>query len=222
MPVRLMLYDLDGTLVDSKEDLAHAVNRTLTDLGLPTRPHAELFTFVGNGVRMLLKRAVDGHDSAGLDDAIEIFRAHYLAHLTDHSTLYPGVEHVIATCADRHQAIVTNKPTIYTQGVVKNLGLAAAMDLVLSGDSTPHLKPHPAIVQAALTHFGVAPEQALMVGDGVPDIEAARAAGVPCVVLTCGLGNREAIEAARPDYLVDRIQDVLPILERLDAGEARP
>ncbi|MBI5136369.1 MAG: HAD-IA family hydrolase [Nitrospirae bacterium] len=222
MPVKLILYDLDGTLVDSKEDLARAVNRTLADLGLPERPHGELYTFVGNGVRPLLAKAVGGeHNTAELDHAIEVFRAHYLNHLTDHTTLYPGVDEVLATFGHLHQAIVTNKPMQYTAGVVRNLGLGPRVGLVLGGDSTPYLKPDPAILHAALAHFGVAPEEALMVGDGLPDVGAARAAGVPCALLTCGLGNPAELAAAAPDFLLDHIAALIPVVAGLNGGPAQ-
>lgn len=222
MPIRLILYDLDGTLVDSKEDLAQAVNRTLRDLGLPTRPHGELYGFVGNGVRMLLTRAVDDQGPERVDEALSIFRTHYLSHLTDHSTLYPGVEQVLDRFRSRHQAIVTNKPMIYTDGVVRNLGLSGRVGLVLGGDSTPHLKPDPAIVHAALDHFGVSPSEAIMVGDGLADIGAARGAGVPIAILTCGLGDPRELRAAAPDYLIDHIEELIPLVQGLDNGAPPP
>jgi phosphoglycolate phosphatase len=217
MPVSLILYDLDGTLANTKQDLAVAVNRTLTQLGLPTRTHEELYGFVGNGVRMLLSRAVGGEsDPAALSHAIEVFRGHYMAHLTDHTTLYPGVDEVLNTFAHLQQAIVTNKPMGYTDGVVTNLGLSQRVGLVLGGDSTPHLKPNPAILHAALDHFGATPEQAIMVGDGLPDLGAARAAGIRCALLTCGMGDPEVLRAAEPDYLFDNIAELIPTVASLN------
>jgi phosphoglycolate phosphatase len=221
MPIRLLLYDLDGTLVDTREDLANAVNRTLAEVGLPTRPNGELYGFVGNGVRMLLSRAVGDHPER-LEDALTVFRGHYLGHLTDHSRLYPGVDEVLDAFADRHQAIVTNKPLLYTRELVRALGLEERVGLVLGGDSTPHLKPHPAILQAALAHFGVAPGEAVMVGDGVPDAEAARAAGVRCIGLTCGMGDPDLLRRAGPEHLVDRIDRVIPLVRDLDGAHPAP
>lgn len=218
MPIRLILYDLDGTLVDTRADLAGAVNHTLTDLGLPNRPDEELYGFVGNGVRMLLARAVGAMEGDLLERALEVFRGHYLGHLTEHSRPYPGVEEALIAFADRHQAIVTNKAMAYTGPLVRDLGLAARVNLVLGGDSTPHLKPHPAIVQKALDHFGVAPDEAVMVGDGVPDVEASRAAGVRSIGLTCGMGDPDALLDAKPDFVVDHMAKVVPLVRALDAG----
>jgi len=217
MPVSLILYDLDGTLANTKKDLAIAVNRTLADLGHPTRSHQELYGFVGNGVRVLLSRAVGG-DAGRLKHAIDVFREHYLAHLTDHSSLYPGVDEVLAAHAHMHQAIVTNKPMIYAQGVVKNLDLAPRVGLLLGGDSTPHLKPNPAMLHAALEHFGVGPDEAIMVGDGLPDVEAAQAAGIPCALLTCGMGDANALRNAAPDFMFDHISELIPTIARLNNG----
>lgn len=222
MAIRLILYDLDGTLVDSREDLANAVNRTLNDLGLPTRSNTELYGFVGNGVRMLLARAVGENRPEQLAEALGVFRSHYLTHLTDHSRLYPGVEHVLSAFSDRGQAIVTNKPMIYTRGVVDNLGLAGRVGLVLGGDSTPHLKPNPAMLHAALAHFGAEPDEAVMVGDGVPDIEAARAAGIPSIILTCGMSDPDRLRAARPDYLIDHIGQVVSVVGELEGPSGAP
>ncbi|MDH4228747.1 MAG: HAD-IA family hydrolase [Nitrospirota bacterium] len=218
MPIRLLLYDLDGTLVDSKDDLANAVNRTLSDLGLPQHSRQELYGFVGNGVRTLLARAVGEERPEDLENALAVFRAHYLNHLTDHTRLYPGVEQVLEAFGSRHQAIVTNKPMLYTEGVVRNLGLGERVGLVLGGDSIPALKPDPAMLRAALEHFGVAPEEALMVGDGLPDIGAARAAGVRCAILTCGLGQPQELLAARPDFVLGHMQELIPLVHRLDNG----
>jgi len=220
MPIRLILYDLDGTLVDTRVDLANAVNCTLTELGLPNRPDEELYGFVGNGVRMLLARAVGATEGDLLERALTVFRGHYLGHLTDHSRPYPGVEEALAAFADRHQAIVTNKAMAYTDPLVRDLGLAARVNLVLGGDSTPHLKPHPAIVQKALDHFGVAPHEAVMVGDGVPDVEASRAAGVRSIGLVCGMGDPEALLDAEPDFVVDHMAKVIPVVRALDLGAA--
>ncbi|MDH5526320.1 MAG: HAD-IA family hydrolase [Nitrospirota bacterium] len=217
MPIRLLLYDLDGTLADTKDDLANAVNRTLADLGLPGHTREELYGFVGNGVRMLLLRAVGEDRPAALDEALTVFRAHYLNHITDHTRLYPGVDAVLSAFNARHQAIVTNKPMIYTEGVVRNLGLAERVGLVLGGDSIPALKPDPAMLLAALDHFGVAPEDALMVGDGLPDIGAARAAGVRCAILTCGLGNADELVAAEPDHVLEHMEQLIPLVASLDA-----
>lgn len=216
MPIRLLLYDLDGTLADTKDDLANAVNRTLADLGLPGHTREELYGFVGNGVRMLLSRAVGDHPES-LEQALTVFRGHYLNHLTDHTRLYPGVDEVLSAFGERHQAIVTNKPMMYAEGVVRDLGLSQRVGLLLGGDSIPALKPDPAMLLAALAHFGVRPEEALMVGDGVPDIGAARAAGVRCAILTCGLGNPEELAAASPDHVLGHMRELIPLVAELDA-----
>lgn len=222
MPIRLILYDLDGTLADTRVDLAVAVNRTLDELGLPRRPDPELYGFIGHGVRMLLARALDQTEGALLDNALGVFKGHYLAHLTDHSRLYPGVDEALAAFADRHQAVVTNKAMDYTAPLLKDLGVTDRVGLVVAGDSTPHLKPHPAMLRMALDHFGVAPEDAVMVGDGVPDVEAARAAGMRSIGLTGGMGDPDKLLAAKPDHVVDHMPQVIDLVRKLDRGAAAP
>jgi phosphoglycolate phosphatase len=224
MPIRLILYDLDGTLVDTRVDLANAVNQTLSELGLPNRPDTELYGYIGHGVRMLLARAVGAMEGEVLENALTVFRGHYLAHLTDHSRPYPGVDEALSTFADRHQAVLTNKAMAYTEPLLRGLGITERVNLVLGGDSTPHLKPHPAMVQAALDHFGVAPREAVMVGDGVPDVEASRAAGVRSIGLVRGMGNPDLLLGAKPDFVVDHMPQAIPVIRSLDgrpaAGEA--
>ncbi len=212
MPLRLILFDLDGTLADTRRDLAEAVNHTLREMSLPEKPLKELYRHVGQGVRGLLEEAVAATGGHSIDDTLSRFKGHYLRGLVHHTRLYDGVDEVLTASAHLHRAIVTNKSMVYTEGVVAGLALTDRIELVLGGDSTPHMKPHPAMLQTALDHFQVAPEEALMVGDGLPDVEAAQALGIPCALLTCGMGDPEALAAARPDHLWHHISELLPHL----------
>jgi phosphoglycolate phosphatase len=206
--VDLLLFDLDGTLADTKEDLATAVNLTLRDFGVPEQPRERIFSFVGDGVRPLLARAFENRGPGVFDEALAVFRRHYLDHLLDATRFYPGVEAVLAHFADKKKGVVTNKPIEYTLKLIEGLGARERFDVILGGNSTPHLKPHPAMVVAALDAVGVVPDRAVLIGDNVNDIVAARAAGVRSVAVGYGLGNPSVLRAANPDFFCERIQDV--------------
>ncbi|HET8760383.1 MAG TPA: HAD-IA family hydrolase, partial [Nitrospiria bacterium] len=133
---------------------------------------------------------------------------HYLEHLLDATRFYPGVEAVLAHFADKKKGVVTNKPIEYTIKLIEGLGALERFDVILGGNSTPYLKPHPAMVVAALEAVGVAPDRAVMIGDNVNDIVAARAAGVRSVAVGYGLGDPSILRAANPDFFCEQIQDV--------------
>jgi phosphoglycolate phosphatase len=206
--VDLLLFDLDGTLADTKEDLATAVNLTLRDFGVPEQSRERIFSFVGDGVRPLLARAFDGRGAEVFDQALAVFRRHYLEHLLDATRFYPGVEAVLAHFADKKKGVVTNKPIEYTLKLIEGLGARERFDVIVGGNSTPHLKPHPAMIVRALEEAGVAADRAVMIGDNVNDIVAARAAGVRSVAVGYGLGDPAVLRAANPDFYCERIEHV--------------
>jgi phosphoglycolate phosphatase len=211
--VDLLLFDLDGTLADTKEDIATAVNLTLRDFGLPAQSATQIYGFVGDGVRALLAKAFERREADVFEDALAEFRRHYLAHLLDKTQLYPGVATVLTHFAAKKKAIVTNKPIEYTLKLIEGLKARERFDAILGGDSTPHLKPHPGMIVRVLTDLRVAPGRAVMVGDNVNDILAARAAGVASVAVGYGLGDPATLRAARPDFFCPRIEDLIGVVE---------
>ncbi|NJL17281.1 MAG: HAD hydrolase-like protein [Nitrospira sp.] len=121
-PVDLLIFDLDGTLIESKWDIAHSVNFTLVGLGLPERPIEEIFGFVGDGVKRLLRLAVGEGNQARFEEALRVFRGHYLEHCLDRTTFYPGIEPMLQHFAHKTKAIATNKSIEYTRVILKGLG----------------------------------------------------------------------------------------------------
>lgn len=209
--IDLLIFDLDGTLADTKEDIATAVNLTLSDYGLPPHPPQQIYTFVGDGVRALLARAFESRGAGVFEDALAVFRGHYLDHLVDATRLYPGVETVLDHFARKKKAIVTNKPIEYTLKLMDGLKARARFDVILGANSTPHLKPHPGMIHRVLSDLGVPPERAIMIGDNVNDILAARAAGVRSVAVGYGLGDPAVLRAADPDFFCERIEDIMSL-----------
>jgi phosphoglycolate phosphatase len=210
-PVDLLLFDLDGTLADTKADLATAVNLTLRDFGLPQHPPERIYTFVGDGVRVLLARAFESRGARAFEDALVVFRAHYLEHLLDETRLYPGVEKVLVHFAHKKKGVVTNKPIEYTLKLMEGLGARDRFDVILGSNATAKLKPHPEMIERALESVSVKADRAVMIGDNVNDIQAARAAGVRSVAVGYGLGDPAALRAAQPDFFCERIDDVMAL-----------
>jgi len=212
IPIDLLLFDLDGTLADTKADIATAVNLTLRDYGLPEHAPEQIYAFVGDGVRALLAKAFESRGAGVFENALTVFRGHYLAHLLDATQFYPGVPTVLAHFAEKKKAIVTNKPIEYTLKLIEGLKAREQFDAILGANSTPHLKPHPGMILKVLDDLRIAPRRAVMIGDNVNDILAARAADVPSIAVGYGLGDPEVLKAAGPDLFCERIEDVMALI----------
>ena len=210
--IRGVLFDLDGTLVDSAPDLAAAANRLRADHGLPPLPLAELRPMVGSGARGMVGVAFGvtplEERFAELRDA---FLAHYAQGLLQTTRPFDGVEALLRglEAAGIPWGIVTNKATRFTMPIVTGLGLAQRAAAVVCGDTTPHAKPHPAPLLDAASTMGLPPEEVVYVGDDLRDVQAARAAGMAMIVATWGyLGVGEPVESWGGDVLAQEPADI--------------
>jgi len=210
---KLVMFDLDGTLVDSVADIALSLNRALGDMAMPEVSEAQVRTWVGRGASRLVYCVLEHqHRPADLHDVLLArFMARYQASVCEASTVYPGARELVLACrkAGIYLACVTNKPYAPARALLEELGLLELFDLLLGGDSLAHKKPHPAPLQHCLQEFGLEPAQALMVGDSRNDVEAARAAGILCVAVPYGYNHGEPIQAAEPDWLVESLSELL-------------
>jgi len=205
--IRAVVFDLDGTLVDSATDLALAVNHALRGLGLPERPASEIATFVGEGAARLVERAVAPRLDL-LEPGLALWWEHYRAHLLDHTRLYPGVAGLLRD-ARVPLAVHTNKPGSLARQILQGLGVQDRFAEVLGGDEAPR-KPDPSGTRELLQRLGVAPQQALYVGDSLVDLELARAVPMPLVTVTWGLVPEERLRAAGADNLVRTVEGLRP------------
>ncbi len=207
--ISLIMFDLDGTLIDSRHDIAASVNHTFAALNLPLKPLETIYGYVGNGVRQLMIDAVASWDESQISRALAIFEQHYLAHLLDRTLLYPGLTDLLHRFRHIPKSMATNKPLHYTLKIIEGLGLTDQFNPILGGTTSCKLKPDPEMILTTLSMRGVKPEEALFVGDSPNDVIAAHAAGIRC----CGVGyggltKREDIEAATPDFFVETVEEL--------------
>ena len=217
----MILIDVDGTLVDSVPDLAFCVNAMMDGLGLPRPTEAQVRDWVGNGVQRLVERALvnDLHgtpDPALFERAYPLFLELYADNTSKRSVLYPGVrEGLDALKAAGHPlGCVTNKAERFTRPLLRDLGLEDDFSLVVSGDTLATKKPDPEPLLFAARHFGVDPSRALMIGDSVNDVTAARAAGFQIICVSYGYNHGEDIRDAEPDAVVDSMAQIPVLLEK--------
>ncbi|MBF0171296.1 MAG: HAD-IA family hydrolase [Nitrospinae bacterium] len=213
---RLLVFDLDGTLVDSKDDIADALNRALGIMGYAPLPLSVIGAFVGNGVNPLIARTVQaaGHPERE-GDLRELFRDLYAEGLLNKTTLFPGVAETLARLAGRFRmGLITNKPIRFTRPIVEGLGLAPLFgDAVYGGDSLPVGKPDPASFFALAKACGVDPANAVMVGDSAVDVLTAKNAGAASVGVTYGFRDRAELVEAGVDAVIDRFADLETVVE---------
>ena len=217
---RMILIDVDGTLVDSVPDLAYCVDELMKALGRPPHGEAKVRNWVGNGVERLVRRALLGQlDGEPPEDdfarAYPIFIELYGENTSKRSRLYPGIREGLDWLAAHGYPLgcVTNKAAQFTLPLLADLGVRDYFGIVVAGDTLPVKKPDPAPLLHAARHFGVAPADALMVGDSVSDVKAARAAGFQIVCMSYGYNHGVDIRTANPDAVIDALTE-LPALLR--------
>lgn len=211
---RLIVYDLDGTLVDTAEDITEAVNAMLTQMAASPLSRDEIRRLVGRGLHDLIVRCLDTNDPQRIREGLDAFEAHYAAHLVDHSVLYPGVPEVLDYFHDRRQAVLTNKPNPFARDLLAALGVAPRFCAILAGTDGHPKKPDPTALEELMRTQGVGAGETLLVGDSVIDVETGRNAGVLTVIVAQGFEDQQALQAARPDVLVTQFAQLLQVAKR--------
>jgi phosphoglycolate phosphatase len=210
--VRALIFDLDGTLIDSKLDLALSVNATLAELGRDPLPHEQIFSYVGQGAPALIARAL-GSNASEQERMIglEFFIKYYSAHKLDNTVLYPGVRETLDALKEMPMAVLTNKPVRVSRSIIQELGVGDLFRFVYGGNSFERKKPDPMGVDSILQEFGAKPAQAMVVGDSEIDVQTARNAGTWACGVTYGFGSHRLGEFP-PDLLVDNLTELVPHL----------
>ena len=212
--VRALIFDLDGTLIDSKNDLIASVNAMLRELGRPELAPETISGYIGHGAPQLVARAL-GEDCAEEERqrALEFFLAYYEQHKMDTTRPYPGVAETLAELEDMRMAVLTNKPVRISMRILGEMGLAKYLRAIYGGNSFPTKKPDPLGARTILQELGAAPKEALMVGDSEVDVQTARNAGTWAAVVNYGFGvyDRNAYPA---DVYLDRFSELTTFLPR--------
>ncbi len=192
--VSLIVYDFDGTLVDTLDDIADAVNLSLTELGLRTLSRDTIRKYVGKGVEKLMSQSINGYPD--LPSAVELFRKYYSENLMNHTRFYPSGREILDHFYDKKQAICSNKPEDFVRRILESLDSLHHFDAILGGDSLKSKKPDPEGLLHLLDLFQCSPEQAVLIGDSPVDIETGKRAGVYTCVVSFGFGDPQEIIGA--------------------------
>lgn len=206
--VRVLIFDLDGTLIDSKADLALSVNAMLEHMGRARLAHDTIYSYVGNGAPLLVRRALgEGTTDAETEKGLAYFLAYYKEHMLDNTVPYPGVREGLALLEKHPMAVLTNKPVRFSTWILEGLGLRRYFRYVYGGNSFERKKPDPMGVQTLLRDFEATPQQAMMVGDSDVDVRTARNSGIWACGVSYGLGT-EGLRAHPPDVMVDSLEEL--------------
>ena len=209
--VRLVVFDLDGTLVDSREDLADSVNAMLARMGLPQHEPRVIYGFIGEGAERLIRRSLGPQHEERYPEAAPIWREEYQKRLLAKTRTYDGIAEVLQS-PPAARAVLTNKPGGFARQILHGLGLASAFFAVRGGDEGPR-KPAPDGLLALCAQAGAAPSETVLVGDSAVDLATGKAAGVPVCAVLWGLG--EAAQLAEADYTCATPRDLCALLARL-------
>ncbi len=215
-----ILLDFDGTVVDTSGDIAAATNHVRARMGLPPLPVEEVLRHVGGGADKLLEEVLPLEPRPELDEMVALWRAYYVAHPADHSLLYPGMEKVLQALPPSRMALVSNKPEEVVRQVARALSLEERFAVLLGWVPGRPRKPDPTILREALETLGGEPGDAVMVGDGAPDMEAARALGCPGLGAGWGFHGRETLEKAGATRILERPEEILELWEETKTERA--
>ncbi len=223
--IRLVIFDLDGTLIDSRLDLVHSVNAALRHIGRPELPDDVIASYVGDGAPILIQRALGAEavDTALVQQGLQFFLSYYREHKLDHTKPYDGIREVLASIQQpredanrngfrRKMAVLTNKPVVPSRAIVDALGLGPFFGQVYGGNSFATKKPDPEGACKLLEENGVTPEQTAIVGDSHVDVETGRNAGLWTIGVSYGFAPH-SMESCPPDVLVDTPKELATVLE---------
>lgn len=218
MPIKLIIFDLDGTLIDSSIDITEAINYAIKPYGLSPLTRKNTIKLVGEGISRLIEKLLSAtpfHDNIEVRNSVmDRFLEYYSAHLLDNTKDYPGVRETLERLRNYKKVVISNKREALSRRIIQELDLNF-FDMIIGSDSTPEKKPSPLPILKVLAEFEIRPEEAIIVGDSNLDIEAGRAAGLITVAVKYGYRPYDMIKHA--DYVIDRIEDLLDILQMIEA-----
>ncbi len=210
MAIKLIIFDLDGTLVDTSIDITNALNYALKPYGLKNLTVDDTVKMVGEGITRLIEKLLGDEKIQARDDVIKKFLDYYSEHLIDYSSVYPYVKETLDKLDGYKRAVISNKREYLSTELLGKLDLLKYFNLVIGSDTTPEKKPSAIPVIHAVTKLGVSPQESIIVGDSSYDIEAGKKAGLKTVAVTYGYRERQYLMDA--DYMIDSMEKLLELL----------
>ncbi len=207
-----IIFDLDGTLIDSKLDLANALNQTLQNFDIKPLSHNKIYSLVGSGVRRLIEDALKFRDKLKLFDSVfDFFLNYYYDHLLDNTRLYDGIKDVLDALKGKGKRlfVVSNKSEIFSRKILKGLNVEHYFDEIVGGDTFPNKKPHPQQILEILKKYDAKNSESIVIGDSENDIEAAKAANVTVCWVSYGFRDRSILDIYTVDFVAEKPQDIL-------------
>jgi len=213
--IKLLIFDLDGTLVDTSRDIADAINYAIAPAGIKPLSLEETKAKVGSGITSLLETLISsGEGNPIREEVVNRFLEHYSNHLLDNTEAYPQVRDTLSKLRDYKKAVISNKREVFSKRVLDGIGLLEFFDIILGSDSVTEKKPSPVPVFEVLKRLGVSKDEAVIIGDSNFDIEAGRAAGIKVIAVTYGYRSREVLKDA--DFMIDNFGELLNVLPRIN------
>lgn len=210
MPIRLIIFDLDGTLVDTVQDITDALNHALVPHGISPLTTKEAMIMVGEGISRLIEKVLPEEKQHLKDEVRETFLTYYSEHLTTHSKEYPHVREALDALRHYKKAVISNKREALSRELLEELNLAHYFDLIIGSDTAGERKPSPLPVLYVISKIGVTPAESIIVGDSNYDVESGKKAGIKTVAVTYGYRPREMLKDA--DYMIDDLRELIPLL----------
>lgn len=212
MSYDFLIFDLDGTLVDSQKDITTAINDVRKKFGFEPLTIEKVRSYLGSGVKALVDRAVPEKNDELLSAALKEFKHYYAQCLTDTTVPYKGVEQMLASLKNKKKSILSNKTEIFSYEIVKRLGLLKYFVEVWGGDTAGVKKPDPKPIFDLIDKTGSDPAKTVMIGDSENDFKAAKAAGIASIAVLYGYSDLEFIKKCKPDYIVEKPEDIIQIV----------
>lgn len=210
--IDLIIFDLDGTLVDSRDDIANAVNFTLKKIGLKEKSISEISSYIGTGIEDLIGKSLGNKQEVLLTRALSVFEKYYRKHSIDNSVLYPNVKEILEYFKNKRKVIVTNRNYEFALIALNKLGIYDYFENVVGGDDIGCMKPSSCPLDISMNRLNTNKEEAIIVGDMDIDIVAGKKAGIITCGVTYGIGKKEDIIKAKPDFIIDDIINLKNII----------
>jgi phosphoglycolate phosphatase len=210
--IDLLIFDMDGTLMDSQRDIALGVMYALKKLGYGAKSEELIASYIGTGMNDLIARSIESDDPEKIREASSAYGEYYSRHCTDNTVLYPGVTETLDLFADKKKAIVTNRNHNFAVLLLAKLGISGHFVDVVGGDMGLCIKPDACQINKVLKDTGIRPQKAMMIGDMDLDVKAGKQAGTKTCGVTYGIGRLDALKASKPDFLIDNFSDLADIV----------